>query len=276
MMKKRAGVVCAMAVFAILIAAGAHAGLYKAAIWDVLEQGVEYEFDVSNHGIDFENVKFVLNNNFTEKRINVEQIEEMPSTIDEAPGLIHSRVKIISNIYEGELENATIRFRVSRQWLYNQSLPEDSVVLKRYGYEEWESLPAKLVGGASDYFYYTAVSTGFRYFAITAEESSMPIDELEVPEENETAEEPDAEEPEPELIAEVSEPEQVEIDAEPEQIAESNVPIVQDLPSAAPRKVPKVSTASKVLKFLLVGILILAFVVMVVQNLKEKNLKKKY
>ena len=71
-----------------------------------------------------------------------------------------------------KVDHATIAFTVSRKWLEERTLKPEQIVLMRNHGGTWSELPTTLDHQTGDAYYFTSVSPGFSYFAITTRKNS--------------------------------------------------------------------------------------------------------
>jgi len=114
-----------------------------------------------------------------EIKINVKQAAEnveikvkstsLPSDIV-APGSssVVEYLDISTNIEDDKIDNATIRFKVSKEWLINNEYNANAVVLQRYKNGEWQKLYTSMVSENENEYMFQAMTPGFSTFAITA------------------------------------------------------------------------------------------------------------
>lgn len=150
--------------------------------------GVENRFDTHGLKQEFNNISVVVKHNFTNYDMAVIHNSNLSTSgcttlacwkesivkgvpPDSAPDLTYSYVFVNSTINDSEIVRVTYGFNVSKQWVQEQNISGNDVVLYRANAttREWEQLPTKLVGeNATDYFY-TAVSPGMSLYAIGSE-----------------------------------------------------------------------------------------------------------
>ena len=123
-------------------------------------------------------VEFDPEKNFGKVTAIVEVLKNTSSTVKgPAPGKVYRNVNIwvgnrgISN--PGNIENARINFRVSRAWITEQEVSEDTVTLYRYSEGSWNPLPTALNKEDETYFYFIAETPGFSPFAISGTENKI-------------------------------------------------------------------------------------------------------
>ena len=63
------------------------------------------------------------------------------------------------------VENVTIRFKVSKSWMEQNNIDPNSIVLERY-HNEWIKLTTRMVGSDDKFYYYEATTPGFSYFIV--------------------------------------------------------------------------------------------------------------
>ncbi|MGA9186971.1 MAG: PGF-pre-PGF domain-containing protein [Methanosarcina sp.] len=128
-------------------------------------------------------VEFDPKKNFGKTTAIVEMLKNTSSIVKEpAPGMVYKNV----NIWVGNsgfsnpenLENARVSFRVSRAWVAEQGISENTVTLYRYGQDAWNQLSTALSGEDEAYFYFTAETPGFSSFAISSTEKSIQSVEI--------------------------------------------------------------------------------------------------
>lgn len=64
-------------------------------------------------------------------------------------------------------EDILIRFKIERNWLIENSLDKNKIVLARLNENVWRDLKTKLIDSDDDYFYYESKSTNLSLFAVT-------------------------------------------------------------------------------------------------------------
>ncbi|MFA6362049.1 thaumatin family protein [Methanoregula sp.] len=68
---------------------------------------------------------------------------------------------------DGTITSGTITFVVSGTWLTANNVAPANVELMRYNDKQWNALPTTFVSQSGDNYYFSAVTPGFSYFAIT-------------------------------------------------------------------------------------------------------------
>lgn len=70
------------------------------------------------------------------------------------------------------VKNAVIQFRVSRDWMEQNQVDGNSIVLLRLN-DGWSELPTTLVRESDFYFYYESTSPGFSVFAVAGRSAAV-------------------------------------------------------------------------------------------------------
>ena len=110
-----------------------------------------------------------VNENLTNIKVNVNQLETLPESIPNPKGNIFKYFEIdLENLTDSSIESANISFKVSKEWINKSSLNFETIKLQRYD-SRWKDLKTTLDSEDNEYYYYTALTPGFSYFAITGE-----------------------------------------------------------------------------------------------------------
>jgi len=106
----------------------------------------------------------------------IEILKGRSAMVAEDPsGLVYKNV----NIWIGKAGYATekniyspaISFKVPKQWIDDNQLSEDSIVLKRYNSHKWNSLATVKTGEDEEFIFFRSETPGFSPFSIVAESS---------------------------------------------------------------------------------------------------------
>ena len=145
--------------------------------------------DISNpNDIKFEKIEIQTSEIVNNVEISFTRTYEKPSTVTfSAVTSTDERVYVYltvdkTNVNDNNIKNATIRFKVEKEWIINNNVDASFVVLKRYENVGWKELSTQNTGDDDIYAYYEAASPGLSVFAITAKRmptttSITPFDE---------------------------------------------------------------------------------------------------
>ena len=75
------------------------------------------------------------------------------------------------------IENAIVGFRVSKEWITENHINMDTVILQHFSGNQWNSLKTETVDEDDEYIYFEAETPGFSPFAITASKNILEIGE---------------------------------------------------------------------------------------------------
>jgi methanogen extracellular protein (TIGR04279 family)/PGF-pre-PGF domain-containing protein len=138
-----------------------------------------YTFTKKTTSIDY--VKFNSKTNGGRIITIVEKLKEKSSLANKEPkGEVYEHV----NIWVGNskfsnsqnIENAIIGFRVDQDWITENHIDTDSIVLQHFSDNKWSPLPTKEIREDEKYVYFEAETASFSPFAVTAQKNIMTID----------------------------------------------------------------------------------------------------
>lgn len=78
-----------------------------------------------------------------------------------------------TNLPDQDIKSATIEFKVDRNWLSDNQIPQEKVILYRLENGEWRGLQTSLLKTDETYAYYEAVSPGLSTFVIAGQSTSF-------------------------------------------------------------------------------------------------------
>ncbi len=140
-----------------------------------IEKDKLLEITINNTNIPVEAVKIVVNDTYSNIKISVEKIETKPSSLKTPKGIIYNYLSIgTTNIPDNSITDADIGFKVSLEWIRNNSINEDSIKLLRF-HNEWQELKTNKISKDLKFVYYKAKTPGFSYFVINGEEKNEQI-----------------------------------------------------------------------------------------------------
>ncbi|MBW2993051.1 S8 family serine peptidase, partial [Candidatus Woesearchaeota archaeon] len=132
--------------------------------FNLLPQG-STEKGIDKTELAFTGYTFNTNKILSSVTITTEALLLRPTGIPSPAESVYQYVSVdINQDIDENLDSADIRFKIDENWMTN--FDENSVRLNRYT-TEWTELETELIEHADGY-YYSAVSPGFSYFAITA------------------------------------------------------------------------------------------------------------
>ncbi|WP_406661284.1 PGF-pre-PGF domain-containing protein [Methanolobus sp. ZRKC3] len=110
----------------------------------------------------------------------IEILKGTSAMVAEKPsGLVYRNI----NIWIGKsgyansnnIESPVVNFKVSRQWMDENSISADSIVLKRYSSAKWYDLPTEKTGEDGKHIFFESKTPGFSSFSIV---SSIPCENI--------------------------------------------------------------------------------------------------
>ncbi|MDD4878383.1 MAG: PGF-pre-PGF domain-containing protein [Candidatus Nanoarchaeia archaeon] len=130
--------------------------------------GTTAKVRVSDSNIPITEVQFEVKESASNVRVTVESLSGKPSGIDTPNGGIYKYLQITkTNLDDATIKNAKISFFVTKEWLDDNGFSPSDIKLQRYT-TKWVLLPVKVESSDANKVYFEATSSGFSYFAITA------------------------------------------------------------------------------------------------------------
>ncbi|MFB6204878.1 MAG: PGF-pre-PGF domain-containing protein [Candidatus Nanohaloarchaea archaeon] len=125
--------------------------------------------------IDFENAEVVERIEFNSlEDVNDTRLEysylglNRPQGVEEPSSLVYSYEGVsFTGLDDSQVVNATIEFRVSKQWFERSRAKVEETSLQRYR-GSWESYTTRKTGETSSSYEFSARTPGFSYFAVTS------------------------------------------------------------------------------------------------------------
>jgi S-layer protein (TIGR01567 family) len=131
-----------------------------------------YDFENENNEVEF--IQFTASRNWGKISATIECLHDTSSLVDKEPeGTVYRNL----NIWVGKsgfsdsdnIKDCIIGFKVSRQWLEDNDMDEDSIRLLHYSDGEWEELDTEMTGEDDEYLHFEAKTSGFSPFAIVGD-----------------------------------------------------------------------------------------------------------
>jgi PGF-pre-PGF domain-containing protein len=164
-------------------------------------------FEFRNAASDIHYVEYRSLKNAGSISVTVEVLVDKSALVDSLPsGIVYRNINIwvgkTGYAIEENIANPVIGFRVDRNWIENNNIDPDSIVLNRYN-GGWSKLSTRQTDSDANYLYFEATTPGFSPFAITGEtqviESSLnSVDSQFSPEDSEPMSNLTAQETKPE------------------------------------------------------------------------------
>ncbi|MBN2142740.1 PGF-pre-PGF domain-containing protein [Candidatus Woesearchaeota archaeon] len=147
--------------------------------WTHIPADTPETWEISNDVIGFTAIDFTLSMGTPSVRISVDALSEVPSHLAPSDSEVYKVLKVLSlEVDPDNLEGlATIKFKVSKDWIKSNGIDKNTVHLKRYKSGSWAILDTKLVSEGLSSVFYEAKTPGFSYFVIAGlkEVDSSPV-----------------------------------------------------------------------------------------------------
>jgi PGF-pre-PGF domain-containing protein len=106
----------------------------------------------------------------TNVMIQVKKESAKPANVSEPAGRVYSYLTITAlNVKEENISSASIKFKVEKTWITNNSIDKATITMSRYKDGVWNKLSTYMLSENETYVYYKASTPGFSVFAITGE-----------------------------------------------------------------------------------------------------------
>jgi len=129
----------------------------------------------SFEGLDVYNITLIVDKTVYNVSIVVEKLTGIEG-ITAAPGIVLSYFNITVTNLTGVNVSATVEFKVSKSWMSENSIEEETIRLYKYeereGIGRWLALPTSKIGENSSFSYFSAETSSFSLFAISGEVKS--------------------------------------------------------------------------------------------------------
>ncbi len=135
------------------------------------------DMPINREEIPLDTLIIAVTEQATNVEISVSASDDLPDIVPTAPQTaIYKYLVIEHENLEGKMQEATLRFRVRKDWLDERNLDSSEIVLLRFAGGAWEELPTLIVSETGNYVYYSSTSPGFSVFAISAKEAALPAE----------------------------------------------------------------------------------------------------
>ncbi|MBU2638763.1 MAG: S8 family serine peptidase [Nanoarchaeota archaeon] len=154
---------------------------------------------ISNSEIPVSSIRIDVAAEIAQARVQVTALKEQPSSVKSPEKPVYRYLDISTGIDAKDIVSSEIVFTAAREWLLENGILKDNVVLLRFNEGEWVEMPTSYLMSKDNLHYYSASVGGFSVFAISVKEKKI------VPEKKK--EEPKEEAPEVSGMAVIEEPE---------------------------------------------------------------------
>jgi len=171
----------------------------KSVVWSTVNAGETKTLTIDNSDIFADSIDVEFISDITNAKLTIKQVTA-PANSKE--GTVYAYLEITKENFENsDISSASIKFRVAKSWLDDNSISKEDIALFRY-ITQWNELETVIEREDDSNAYYTATTSGFSTFAIAPREVAPEVVE-EVPEEPVPEEVP--------LVEEIVPPEEEEV-----------------------------------------------------------------
>lgn len=138
---------------------------------DEILANIDENIEINKDSI--ESVVIQTNSQYNNVQISVLSFTEKPSTVSQPSGRVYNYLDIKITIPSENIISAKAEFKVSKQWVIDNDVDENTITLNRYFDGKWVKLKTSLKNYDNEYFYFEAEMSGFSYFSITAKPKAI-------------------------------------------------------------------------------------------------------
>ncbi|MFH1445619.1 MAG: PGF-pre-PGF domain-containing protein, partial [Nanoarchaeota archaeon] len=144
--------------------------------WSKIEPGAAVIMSITKTDFGFSEIRIAVKNRISNVNMKIEKLSGEPADVTQTiTGIAYQYFKLTtSNIFENNIEKATIKFKLLKSWLGDHNVNQNTVMLYRYKDNNWNVLTTSYITDDDDYYYYEADTPGFSYFVIAADFLTEP------------------------------------------------------------------------------------------------------
>ena len=143
------------------------ANQFEKKVWTSLNKGETATITTKDGELGVTQVQFTAREATYGVTLQVEKVATLPTTITGVTQKVYKYVKITQSNVDKAIDGvAKIDFKVTKDWLKQNNLGKEQVVLYRNVDNKWTALKTTVGADDGTYVSYTAETPGFSYFAI--------------------------------------------------------------------------------------------------------------
>ena len=144
--------------------------------WTEIPAGEPTEMIITDPEIDLTTITITTTKTLTDVSVTVKEVgssKKADFAIELPTGEIYEAFDIITKkIKDKDIANITIGFKVNKTWVEEQNASVENISLYRKEKKTWTELETILTGSDSDYYYFSAISSGFSIFVVVIDLSA--------------------------------------------------------------------------------------------------------
>lgn len=155
----------------------------KTSSWTKITPGaatIMKNFDVTT-GV--KEIQIEVNNEAQNVKITVTKYESKPAEVSVEKSGSYKYLKVDTQNLAGKLSKAKMKIHVEKSWVSSKGVAKEDVALFRYDESgsKWNELTTTYDSEDDTYYYYTAETSEFSYFAIASKETALVTGETPAP-----------------------------------------------------------------------------------------------
>ena len=132
-----------------------------------VEANTPKNFVLQNEEIPVSNIVITTESALKNVELSVTSYDYNPTTpITQSKSKVYKYLQIQKSIEDTQLKNASIIFIVKKNWLKEQGVSENDIILLRLKDKNWSELDTSILNITNDSILYEAITPGFSFFAI--------------------------------------------------------------------------------------------------------------
>ncbi len=147
---------------------------FEKKVWTSINAGETATVPVKNGVIGVTEVSFSVAETTYGAWVQVKKLDSLPSSVDAFNNLAYRTLEITQqNVQKALQGSATVKFKVEKAWLSDNSVNAANVALFRFVDGDWTTLPTTQGEDDGTYVHYSATTSGFSYFVIGESETAV-------------------------------------------------------------------------------------------------------
>lgn len=134
-----------------------------------LSKGTLYTIETSHLSIPVAKVNFKADKDLNDVKFIIEKVDS--ASVSSPKGKLYSYLRIDPGEYEKDISFVDITFWIEKNWLNQNNINENAVILQRYT-NNWNNLQTTITSTDNVKEYYLSNAKGLSYFAITSKETA--------------------------------------------------------------------------------------------------------
>ena len=147
--------------------AGTAAGVTSSHVFNVVNQGAQASLTVTRAEVAISKILFTATQKIQRGKVHITALSSDPSEAASLSAQVYQYLEILlEGMEESDVSSVTIEFKVPQEWMAENSIADNNIVLYRFEESNWNPLETRYESKAGKYNYYTAKSPGLSLYAV--------------------------------------------------------------------------------------------------------------